>query len=137
MKYLTKKKVLLFSILFLLIPLVAIIIQETCDYKSEGWCRENWTLLGDIGKTTLWPSILLISLTLITFIFQNSIFEAWKKFAIWGIPVLLVLTYLVTRDTGGHNFFSMDFSLYSLAILYGLFFLISLAIIAITAFKNR
>lgn len=137
MKYLTKKKFLLFSILFLLIPLAAIIIQETCDYKSEGWCRENWTLLGELGKTTLWPSILLISLTLMTFIFQNSIFEAWKKFAIWGIPVLLVLTYLVTRDTSSHNFFSMDFSLYFLAILYSLFFLISLMIIVVTAFRNK
>lgn len=38
---------------------------------------------------------------------------------------------------GGGNFFSMDFTLFFLAIIYGLFFLISLAIIATAWWRSR
>lgn len=85
----------------------------------------------------LFVPIILLPLAVIFIFIDNRIFKVWKKFAIWGIPVLLISTYLVTRDASGRNFFSMDFSLYFLAIIYGLFFFFSLIIIAVTTYRNK
>ena len=137
MKIITKLNAFILSILLLAIPLTAIIIQELCNYRESNWCQSHWSLIGNVGKITLWPSLILFITLILSCFFKASVFESWKKFAVWAVPVILILTYFITRDTGGSNFFSMDFSVYFLAIVYGLFFLTSLVIIAISAFKKN
>lgn len=138
MHFLTKTHFILIGLLGTFI-LVLITILSFSDL-----CRSNQNCISIFVNLNIWywanyilftPMILLF--TLITSWMRLSVFGAWKRFAVWAIPVLLVLTYFVTRDTGGNNFFTMDFSLYFLAIIYGLFFLSSLIVIGIAAFRNK
>lgn len=138
MRFLSRRNCLLFGF-FGMALLIFITILSFSDY-----CRLNQQCVSFFVNYDPWYWMnyifitpLIIFFSLITIPFKVSVFEAWKKFAVWGVPIVLVLTYLTTRDTGGHNFFSMDFSLYFLVIIYGLFFLTSLVIIGVTAFKNR
>lgn len=79
----------------------------------------------------------LLILSLVTYWLNQRVFEAWKKFVIFALPVVLILTWYSTRDIGEGGFFSLDFTLFFLGIIYGLFFLISIIIILIAWAHNR
>lgn len=133
---LTKKNLFCLS-LALTIVFGLIIVLGTDACYSNPVCREvRRNVLNDyLSITMIFPILLLISV--ITYRLKSTVFESWKKFAIWAVPLVLLLTFLITRDSGGSNFFTMDYSLYFLAILYGLFFLISLTIIAVSTIRSR
>lgn len=135
MRFFTNRFFLRITLTLSLLVGVLVILTKADLCEKGNACDTLVNTIEPLGLLLFIP-ILLLPLAVIFAFVDGSIFNAWKRFAVWGIPALLVLSYVVTRDTGSHNFFSMDFSLYFLAILYGLFFLISLAIIAITAFKN-
>lgn len=136
MRFFTKRVFLATSV-FLTLFFVFIFLLGTKYCYNDLTCRQLRKTFSEdfLIFTALFPILLIISI--ITHFLSTSVFEAWKKFAVWAIPVLLVLTYLVTRDTGGSNFFTMDFSLYFLAIIYGLFFLSSLIVIGIATTKSK
>lgn len=138
MHYLSKRTIVLIGLLGSIILLSLFLIS------SSDLCRSNPECISAFVKYNLWDwanyiliTPIILSLSLLTYILNPRVFESWKKFAVWAMPVILLLTYLVTRDTGGSNFFSMDFSLYFLAIIYGLFFLISLVIITVSALRKN
>lgn len=139
MDFLNKKNVLELTIL------LGIILWLVAQTLPIPWCKDNVVCseiyysdyLGVFVYSIIGFMIAVLPFSLLTLFLKEKVFDAWKKFAVWGVPLVLILTYLVTRDTGGSNFFSMDLSLYFLAIIYGLFFLGSLAVIIFTAFKKN
>ncbi len=139
MKFLSKKKIFLLSLLFLVIPMGAVIIQETCGRNDDLWCRDNWSLIGNIGKITFWPSILFLITSLITYPLDSKVFESWKKFAFWATPLTVFLTYIAIVMGGRGSGFGPNISIVPFLILftYGLFFFISLIIIAVSCWRNR
>ncbi len=138
MEFFSKKNTLVVSLLgtIVLSSLTIVSFSEICRYSQacvslfvryDLWDWANYILIT--------PLILLLSL--LTYWLNQRVFESWKKFAVIGVPIVLVLTYFITRPTGGSNFFTMDWSLYFLAVIYGLFFLISLIIIMVSVLRSR
>lgn len=138
MKSITKNKVLLAGVLgSATIGLVSILI-------FTGTCTSSDTCVSFFVKydpwywvTYLFISPFLLFISLLTYKMKAIVFESWKKFAIWGVPIVLTITWYLTRDTGGGGFFGVDFTFEFLLILYGLFTLISLVLIFTTAIKHR
>lgn len=83
-------------------------------------------------------AILLIPFFL-TLFFAPSVFDAWRKFAVWAIPIVLILTFIISRmsDGGGVGVAGFHPGLLLLPVLYGLYFLVSIAIIIVTAIRER
>lgn len=139
MEFATKKKVLIVTIMLSIGVWILYLILPT------DWCDTNTICRGVYGNDYLGVIIYgcigfiatVLPFSLITFFLHENVFETWKKFAKWSIPIVLTLMFFITQDTGGSNFFSMDFTLFFLGIIYGLFFLISLAVIAVSALRNR
>jgi len=135
MKFLTKNKTLLISFALVGIPLLIILIQETCNYQKQDWCSVNSSLIGDIGKSTIVPAILFLFFTLLTVSFRSVVFQSWIKFATWATPLMIGLLYLIINmPTSG--FIDVRPALYAL-ILYGMYFVISLIIIGTSWYKSR
>lgn len=137
MNFLSKTNFLIIGLFgtFILILVTGVSFSDFCHLSQP--CVSTFVRL-DIWY---WANYIFIAPVILFFLLITNwmnykIFEAWKKFAIFALPIILILTFLVTRDTGGSNFFSMDYSLYFLAIIYGLFFLGSLAVIIFTALKK-
>ena len=140
MKYITKKTTFLLAISLLAIPTTAIFIQELCDYDTSNWCRDNWSLLGDVGKATFWPTILFFFTYILAVPFQIKIFENWKRFAFFSTPIMIIATYLIINmpDSGGAwGGPSIHLGTLLLPLLYGLFFLTSIIIIGVSALRSR
>jgi len=137
MKFLSKKNGFLLSLFFVGVVACLIVIQETCDYDALGWCWKNWTEIGLIGQIIFWPSILTFFFSLLTLPLTPAIFEAWKRFAVWAVPVMLVVTTLLILGGEGNAYFSFGLGPFILMILYGLYVLISLTIIAWKYFATR
>lgn len=136
MKFLSKRLVLAASFLLSMVFILLLFLGTDQCYNND-LCKPIRTILSNdfFVFTVIFPIFLLISL--ITYPLKQIVFETWKKFAVWAVPVVLILTYIITNDSGSGGFFSMDFSLYYLAIVYGLFFLTSLTIIGVSAFRSR
>lgn len=138
MKFFTKKSVLLLSLLG------TTILVLTTFLSLSDFCRSSQPCISVFVKYNIWdwanyilitPILLLFSF--LTYRLNDVVFEAWKNFIIWALPIVFILTYFATHDSGGGSFFTMDFSIYFLAILYGLFFLTSITIIGVSAFRSR
>lgn len=87
--------------------------------------------MGMVGKTMLWPSILFLVTVILMLPLPLTVFERWKRFAVWGLPVLIVITYLmVAADKAqGSGLFNYSFAPVILMFLYGTFIIVSFAII--------
>lgn len=136
MKWLTKKLFISFILVWSTIVSVLVVLTklDLCERGSN--CNLVVHAIEPLGLFLFVP-IAFLPIAIIFVFLKEVNYVSWKKFAIWAVPIVLILTYLVTRDTGGSNFFTMDFSLYFLAIIYGLFFFISLLVIGTSAWRNR
>ena len=139
MNFLSKK-----SLVFL--SLVLVVLYALLQwYKISNLCTFNGAyhvtcgnILFDIKTLSLYASFALTPLFL-TLPTSTHIFEAWKKFALWAVPIVLILTFLISRmsDGGGVGVVGFHPGLILLPVLYGLYFLVSFAIIIVTAVRER
>ena len=142
MKFLTKKMVLLsvpalLVILFLLHAFLAFVwcpVSEWFTYTECYISRDVTSFLFSIGFVIV---VTIIPFSLLTIPLALSVFEAWKRFAVWAVPVLLAITALLVIGGEGNAFFSFGFGPFILLVLYALYFLISLIIIFRAWQKSR
>jgi hypothetical protein len=73
------------------------------------------------------------------FFLGEHIFDRWKWFAVFAIPIILILTFIIGRmsDGGGVGVAGFHPGLILLPVLYGFYFLVSFAIIIVTAIRER
>ncbi len=85
--------------------------------------------------------LLTFSLSLIFFILlftKEAVFNAWKKFGIWYIPLAAILIFLAPSDSGGSFGFSMGIDREGATMFLSAIFLIaSLIIIILKSIKAR
>jgi hypothetical protein len=74
---------------------------------------------------------------LITLPFPVAVFESWKKFAIWAVPIMVVLTSLIVLGGEGGSYINFGVGPFLLMILYGLYCFVSLIVIILAALKTR
>ncbi|HEY4516660.1 MAG TPA: hypothetical protein VJG64_01825 [Candidatus Paceibacterota bacterium] len=114
-----------------------------CPWRGE--CVD----LGWSGDLIFALFFLPMPIFLITFVFSlltynlhDAVFIAWRKFALWAVPVLMILTYILTIPprTGGLGIGSViaaSFTLATLFLLFASFVIISLVIIVWKYFSTR
>ena len=135
MKFITKKSVSITSLLFLVVYvfLQQYKISEICTINNTYnlWCSDALVFVKSF-------SLLIILLTipaLFTLSFKKTVFEAWRNFAIGGIPAVLFLAYFLTQGSKGVLIGPTWGEIYTL-FLYGAYFLISFIIIVIAILKS-
>ncbi len=79
---------------------------------------------------------LLVLPALLTLPFRQTLFESWKRFAVFAVPVILALTALLMLGDEGDPYISLGFGPFILMVLYGLYFFISLIIIIVAALRK-
>ncbi|MDO8520891.1 MAG: hypothetical protein Q7S52_02135 [bacterium] len=89
---LTKKNVLIAGLAGVLLFIMAMFPVDLgiCGENSY-YCRKNL----DAAELLLIPFVVFVFFSLITYKMRNEVFEHWIKFAIWGVPALIILTYLI------------------------------------------
>lgn len=140
MKFLTKKTSLLFFVLFALsfIFLQTVKVSQIC---TENGVRD-WTCteyLGIFKALLLYASVLILPL-FITLPLKSSVFEAWKKFAVWAVPsVIFVVTAISFVETGGGIGGMVEQRMLAAAIigLYVAYTIASVVIISVAWSKSR
>lgn len=65
-------------------------------------------------------------------------FNSWKMFSVWAAPLTALLTFFVARmsDGGGIGVAGFHPGLIYIPLLYGTYFLISIGIITVSAFRS-
>lgn len=80
----------------------------------------------------------LLLLPLVSLVpFRRSFFDALKKFAVFTIPPILLATYFIGQMSSGGGVGVVGFhpGLIYLPLLYGAYFVISIGIIGVSAFR--
>ncbi len=102
-KILTKKNVLIFSslgILLLIVSMYPTKVGVCADYSYD--CKKNFDFLQDI--VSIFPILFLFSFT--TYKMKDEVFHHWMKFAVWATPAIMILTFLILGG-GSNNGFGM------------------------------
>lgn len=97
-------KILASSILFLLVGLLFALPQKFWLCAGNDWVCIS-SLSGNIGEPLTLFMALFIPSALLVFAFRNIVYQAWKKFALFYIPLSVILIALVPVSCGG-NFIS-------------------------------
>jgi len=86
-----------------------------------------------------WLSTFSLSLIFFILLFtKEAIFNAWKKFGVWYIPLAAVLIFLAPSGSGGNFGYSMSIDREGATIfLSAIFIIVSLIIIILKSIKLR
>lgn len=137
MKLLNKKNIFILAVTLVTLSFIAqYVLKNTCPSNVIGdSCGEIFFILREVSYLfafVLMPVIFSLP-------FNPRVFDAWKMFALPAIPVVLILAYLISqmRDGGGVGVVGFHPGLVLFPLLYGAYFLISLAIIIVAAIRER
>lgn len=81
--------------------------------------------------------ILAIFPFLLTLPLKPRVFEVWRSYAVWAVPIMLALSALIMIGGDGNAYVSFGVGPFLLMILYGAYLLISLIIIARAWWMSR
>lgn len=117
------------------------------SYGISNLCEDFFSVFawscGSVVSSFFFLIIYILLPLLLPFLFtlplKPSVFNAWKKFAVWVIPITFVATFALMFAPSGSGLggFGGAFLLLLILILYGLYLLISLIIIAFAWWKSR
>ena len=122
----TKRNILLVSIIGVVLYLVSMysVSFGICDDASYS-CRKT----ADLAQTTftIFPLVLLFSL--ITYKMQEVVFQAWWRFAMWFVPLIMIVTFFLYsgHQQSGFGGVAQDAFYFAILVaLYAIFILTSL-----------
>jgi hypothetical protein len=139
MKFLTKKSILGTFILAVSMFIIAVVLQETCSMETKSFCKQNWSHLAAVGRFSS-ATLLLLAPHLLTLPLNGLVFDAWKKFAVWAVPsVLVIVTALSFVEPGGSIGGMVEQRMLATAIigLYAAYAIVSVSIIGTAWQKSR
>jgi len=122
----TKKFVLLISILYVVFFVVILFASISCD---NNWCNVHDDDPVGLFLLSFAPLIPMFILSLVTYKMRDEAFQAWWGFAKWFAPIIVLVTYLqnIGTHTGGNmGLGDMGFSVFVLSILYIILIVVSL-----------
>jgi len=136
MKKLTTKKIVLWggAVMFI----CSMIILFANDYG--GFSCRYYTADGHAVKYcetaffVLLPMVATFLLSLITYKMRDEVFRAWWNFARWWVPVIILVTYLQSTQSGGGGLgiggaISSGFDILVLSFFYAVLVIVSLWLI--------
>ena len=119
---------------------VVIIFSFSQWYAFDYICPRNVVgdTCGDIfynAKIFTSTVFYLLIPAVLTFPFRKSVFEAWRGFAVWAVPILFALFIASMFIDEGNSYYSFGFTSFILGILYVAYILASLIIIGLATRK--
>jgi hypothetical protein len=126
----TKKKVLIISLLYPIFFALIIVLSIVCS--NDKWCDTREDGINGLIIFGFFPLVFILFFSLLTYRMRNEVFEHWMKFGRWGIPVLFFINFLlfdapISNGLGGiGGVMGKAFVAMLLVILYGTFCIISL-----------
>jgi hypothetical protein len=136
--YMTKKNTLILSLVFIGIPVFIYIFQTFCDYDSYQFCRDVWRETGLIGGIALVPALLFFVPNTIAILMKTAVFDAWKRFALWAVPLITGITaFLGIASESGPYGFSMGITPLVLMVVYIWYIVHSSIVIVRASRRNR
>lgn len=133
MKFLNKKITLfLFIGLVVLVGISQFSLRNICQPDVIGdFCGKSFSLIQQVSFT----GALMLTMLLVTLPFHVSVFNAWRVVALVAIPIAIVLPYI----TAGlpPSMIGPTWADYIALLFYGLYFLVSLIIIAVAALSKK
>lgn len=88
-----------------------------------------------LGHPLFFLSLSILAISAVLYFVREELFRAWGKFALWFIPLSIVLVYLAPIQSSDW-IFPLDKKL-TASLLARLFFLVSLLIITIKSWRLR
>lgn len=137
MKLISKKSILWISLGYIASFILLLLISELCN---KNWCdiQEDGLLISILYL--FFPLAPIFIFSLITYRMHNSVFRAWRNFAVWFVPIILMATlFLQTRKGGGGGWgisSGMD-EFIILGLLYIIYIATSIIKIVRTYFRGR
>ena len=115
--------------------LVAIVLLLISKVGTFSLCDGNYSCAHALANIlrSLIPLLALAPLSLIFYFLRDEVFKAWVKFALWWIPLSIVLSYLTPEN---NELFPTGPGV-TAYILSALFVLISLIIVLVKSLSLR
>ncbi len=132
----TKRNTIIFSLACaLFFGLFILFVRQLAGLcQSDGWCDLEGPLVSAF-LTMLTAGIMTFPFSLVTYRMNDLVFIAWRNFALWWIPLMAVVSFLLVaaqKETSGLGIagaYEQSFILLILASLYVIFVLVSTIII--------
>lgn len=140
MRYLTKKIVFEIGVIGSLLLIVSTIIRKTF-FSIDGYCYLKYSdVCSTINNITTWNVYnfdnfliyifpILLFFSLLTYRMQDEIFKHWVRFAVWGVPTVIIahtLMYAIFYRNGSPDVFERIVVVPIFILIYGLFIIISI-----------
>ncbi len=131
----TKKSVLLISVVYLMYVLGILLVDTTCkslwcNIRDDDFFGQIFFAFSPLGATFL--------LSLITYKMKEEVFHVWWNFARWFVPIIIVVTYLLNNAPTGNSLNAgQDATFLILFILYAILIITSLTKIVRTYRKTK
>ena len=96
-------------------------VNKTCDAIASVLSQDNLTLI------YILPFVFVLSL--ITYKMQEAVFQAWWRFAMWFVPLIMIVTYFLYsgHQQSGFGGVAQDAFYFAILVaLYAIFILTSL-----------
>ncbi len=126
--WLTKKNVLILSLLGVTLFLSPVVFYKIFDCYNYNifLCTAGYQQFASLFVLFV-PNLVF---SLITYKMHQSVFDYWMKFAVWAVPLLMVITFLIfwspSNGLGVEGVISEAFNMVVAGILYFVFILISI-----------
>ncbi len=65
-------------------------------------------------------------LSLITYKMKDEVFQAWFRFALWFVPIIMFFQFVFMNSSGGGSIGNNDFAIFFTSLFYIAFVLVSL-----------
>lgn len=146
MRLISRKMVITAFLLCLGYFLVWYVSLYHFSYRVSEFCEDNLSMFRSCGEVlSSFVSICLLGSILfapafLSLPFKLVAFENWKRFAVWAVPFVVGVTWLLfSIDIGGdiRGLVVSSMIITALFALYALYFIVSLTIISVTWYKNR
>ena len=140
MRYLTKRTILVISTFGFILLLCSTVIRKIL-FSPDMYCYSSGLKTCNIlGNLTSWNIYnldnfliyifpILLFFSLLTYRMRDEVFEHWMRFAVWGVPAVIIahiLMYVVFYGNGSPDVFEKIVVVPIFILIYGIFVLISL-----------
>ncbi|MBI2439453.1 MAG: hypothetical protein HYV45_02545 [Candidatus Moranbacteria bacterium] len=129
-----KKSVLFISFAYIVYSIILVLVSINCQSHTD-WCniRED----DPFGRVifVFMPLFPVFLLSLLTYKMKDEVFQAWFRFSLWFVPIIIVFQYIFMNSGGGGYIGNNDFAIFFTSIFYIIFILVSLIKI-IRAYKR-
>jgi hypothetical protein len=124
MKSLTKKNVLILSLIGSIFAATVFLVGTNFCYQNE-ICRGVRNMSGNENLIVTFVFPLMFIFSLITFWMKEEVFRSWFKFAGWSVPLVVITAIWLNTLPESGGFFNLDNAIILLAmIIMGVIFAI-------------